>query len=52
MSNTNDFQRNAIYFDELVKLNGDWKMKKRIQVLDPGMTETEYGKSLLKKFMA
>ena len=42
----------AIYFDELVKLNDSWKMKKRLQVLDPGMTQTEYGKSLINKYVA
>jgi len=42
----------AIYFDELVKLNGTWKMKKRLQVLDPGMTQTEYGRSLINKYVA
>ena len=42
----------AIYFDELVKLNDTWKMKKRLQVFDPGMAQSEYGKILINKYKA
>jgi hypothetical protein len=42
----------AIYYDEFVKQDAVWKMRKRTQVLDPGMNETEYGKSLINRYVA
>ena len=42
----------AIYYDEFVKQDDVWKMRKRTQVLDPGMNETEYGKSLINRYVA
>ena len=40
----------TIYYDELVKQDGAWKISKRLQILDPGMSQTEYGQSLFKKY--
>lgn len=42
----------ALYYDQFVKKSGTWYLSKRLEILDPGMNETEYGQSLIRKYIA
>jgi hypothetical protein len=47
-----DMVASAMYHDEFVKVRGTWKLSERTLILDPGMTNTEYGQTLIKKYAA
>lgn len=48
-----DMVGTCTYFDDFTKnAAGAWRISKRIQILDPGMTRTQSGQALLKAYFA